>query len=260
MHVTVVMAVHNGESTVAAAIESIRRQTYGDWDFMIVDDGSTDGTSDLLEKEALADKRISVIRNPFNRGLAPSLNIGWQRARGDVIARMDADDTSMPERFEKQVAFLTSHPEIDVLGTAKAAVDSAGRVVGYGYRPEWHDDIAARMYKWNPFIHPSVMMRRRFLIDLGGYDEDERVRRAEDCDLWLRGYRRFRYHNLQEPLIRYRVHYRPSLLSIRGDAFVKLRAAHREGLLLSKGWYAFRSVAGSLLILMKLRHFRYVAP
>lgn len=258
MQVTVVMAVYNGVATVASAIDSIRHQTYTDWDFLIVDDGSTDGTSEVLERMASLDPRIAVIRNHANRGLAASLNIGWRQAEGEFIARMDADDVSLPQRFEKQVAFLASHPEVDVLGTAKEAVDAAGTFLAYGYRPEWHEEIASRMYRITPLIHPSVMMRRRFLEALGGYDESERVCRAEDSDLWLRGYRRFRYHNLQEPLIQYRVHRRPSMQSIAGIAYVQLRAAYREGLLLSKGWYALRSVAAGLLIRMNLYHPGYL--
>jgi len=171
---------------------------------------------------------------------------------------MDADDTSLPQRLEKQAAFFARHPEIDVLGTAKEAIDSAGRLVGYGYRPERHEEMVTRMYRINPFINPSVMMRGRFLKSLGGYDEGERARCVEDSDLWLRGYRRFRYHNLQEPLIRYRVRRRPSMQAIVNSAYVKLRAAYREGVLLSKGWYALRSVAAGLLIRLSLHHYRYL--
>jgi glycosyltransferase involved in cell wall biosynthesis len=259
MHVSVVMAVYNGASTVSLAIDSIRRQTYTDWDLLIVDDGSTDGTSVTLDCIAPRDPRIAIIRNHSNLGLAASLNIGWRQAGGEFIARMDADDVSFPRRFEKQIAFLASHPEVDVLGTAKEAVDTAGRFLGYGYRPEQHEDIVHQMYRITPFIHPSVMMRRQFLEALGGYDESERVRRAEDGDLWLRGYRRFRYHNLQEPLIQYRVHQKPSMQSIAGSAYVQLRAAYREHLLFSKGWYALRTVAAGLLTRLNLYHHPYLS-
>lgn len=255
MHLSVVMAVYNSQSTVEAAIESIRQQTYSKFTFVIIDDGSTDATSELLKTAAFLDTRIELIRNKTNKGLAASLNIGWRLGGGDIIARMDADDISMPCRFAKQIDFLATHPEIDVLGTAKVAVDSAGRLLGYGYRPEWHEEIVTRMYRINPFIHPSVMMRRRFLEALGGYDE--RLRRAEDRDLWLRGYKRFRYHNLQQPLVRYRVRSKPAPLAVALSAFVQLRAAYREKLLLSKGWYAIRNVASAMLIYLNLHHYRY---
>jgi hypothetical protein len=165
---------------------------------------------------------------------------------------MDADDISLPNRFEKQVAFLADHTEVDVLGTAQESVDATGKVLGYGYRPELHEELANKMYRINPMIHPSVMMRRSFLEALRGYDESERLLRAEDADLWLRGYRRFRFHNLQEPLLRYRISLKPSMQTITGIAYAQLRAAYREGLLLSKGWYVLRAIAAGLLIRMNL--------
>ena len=257
MHVSVVMAVYNAAATVARAVDSIRRQTYADWDFIIVDDGSGDQTARIVEQEAAGDARIKVFRNQSNRGLAASLNIGWRLSRGELVARMDGDDVSLPQRFEKQVDFLTRHPEIDVLGAAKLAVDESGAVVGYGYRPESHEAIAAGIYRINPFVHPSVMMRRRFLEAMGGYDEDIRLLRAEDCDLWLRGYQQFRYHNLQEPLIRYRTHTRPSVQAIRGSAFAKLQAGRRDGRLLAGSWYALRTVVTGALAIANLHRYRY---
>jgi glycosyltransferase EpsE len=256
MHVTVIMAAYNASSAVLRAVDSIRTQTYRDWDFVIVDDASTDKTWEILHRATSSDPRIRLLRNSSNKGLAASLNIAWRNASGELIGRMDADDVSLPRRLEAQVAFLEKHPEIDVLGTAMQAVTREGRVLGYGSRPESHGEIVERMYRINPFVHPSVIMRRCFLEQLGGYDE--RLRRAQDNDLWLRGYRRFRYHNLQEPLIQYRVPRKPSMQSIAGSAYVQLRAAYREGLLLSKGWYALRSVAAGLLIRMNLYHHPYL--
>ncbi len=257
MHVTVLMAVYNARGSVSAAIESIRAQTFTDWDCLIVDDGSTDGTWEILQQAASADRRISLLRNRSNRGLAASLNAGWRQARGEVIARLDADDISFPERLAKQVAFLERHPEVDVLGTAMEMVDATGRFLEYGRRPERHDEIVAQMYRINPFVHPSVMMRKRFLEALGGYDE--RLRRAQDADLWLRGYRRFRYHNLPDPLVRYRMADRLSPRSIAYCAFVQLRSAFRERRLFSRGWYALRTLAAGFLIYLHLYH-RVAAP
>jgi len=248
------MAVYNARATAGAAIKSIREQTFRDWDFLIIDDASTDGTREILNDAASEDPRISLMSNSSNKGLAASLNIGWRQARGGVIARMDADDISFPDRFQKQVAFLESHPEVDVLGTAMEAVDSEGQLSGYGYPPEWHEDIVARMYRINPFVHPSVMMRRSFLEALGGYDE--RMRRAQDADLWLRGDGRFRFHNLQEPLVRYRLPRKLPMRSILASAHAQIRSAYREGLLFSRGWYALRTLASGLLMHMGLHGYR----
>jgi glycosyltransferase involved in cell wall biosynthesis len=257
MHITVVMSVYNGEATIVSAIDSICRQTYSDWDLVIIDDGSTDGTADLLEAVVSCDPRIRLIRNSKNLGLAAALNIGWRQAKGELIARMDADDISLPNRFEKQVAFLANHPEVDVLGTAQESVDANGEVLGYGYRPELHEELASKMYRINPMIHPSVVMRRSFLEALEGYDESKWLLRAEDADLWLRGYKKFRFHNLQEPLLQYRISHKPSTQTIAGIAYAQLRAAYREGLLLSKGWYALRAIVAGVLIRMNIyqRHY-----
>lgn len=212
MHVTVVMPAYNGVAFIGNSVDSIISQTYHDWDPLVIDDGSTDGTLGLLRSAAERDSRITVIRNDLNRGIAASLNQGWRQASGELIARMDADDVSLPQRLEHQVGFMESHPEVDVLGTGAELVDRGGEALGLAFRPQQHEELARKMYKECPFIHPSVMVRRRFYEALNGYDEH--LRRSEDNDLWLRGYKRFRFHNLQETLIRYRVSRTLSLRSI----------------------------------------------
>ncbi|HLJ51216.1 MAG TPA: glycosyltransferase [Bryobacteraceae bacterium] len=246
MHVTVLMAVYNGARTVGDAIESICSQSYADWDLLIVDDGSSDDTWEILERYVAADPRIHAIRNPNNRGLAYSLNRGWQAADSSLIARMDADDVSVPERLQLQVDFMRLNPDVAVLGAGVLMVDDEGRTLGSVLPPELHRDLQAAMYKENPFAHPTVMMRRGFLETMGGYDE--RLRRAQDADLWLRGYRRFRYHNLQAPLVRYRLRRKPSFLSTAFSSFVLARSAWREGLLLKRGWCALRPIGAGFLI------------
>src|SRR3954471_23282431 len=126
MKVSVLMAVYNGSDVVQAAVQSILTQTFSDWELLIVDDASTDGTLPLLRELAAKESRIKVICNDFNRGLAASLNTVWKLAKGDLLARMDADDVSMPERLERQVGFMEAHPEIAVLGTGAELVDKKG--------------------------------------------------------------------------------------------------------------------------------------
>jgi len=250
MHVTVLMAVYNGRNSVLNAVESIINQTYDDWDFLIVDDASTDGTSELLQSLAARDARITVIKNPINRQLAASLNIGWRQACGELIARMDADDISLPERLERQVEFMQAHPDVAVLGTGAELVDEAGQSLGIAFRPAEHAVLAAKIYKECPFIHPSVMIRRSFLEALGGYDE--RRSGAEDYDLWLRAYTRFRFHNLQEALVRYRVRRTVFLKRILVTILVLVRAAYRDKHLLTGGWYALRLLLAATLTKMGL--------
>ena len=147
---------------------------------------------------------------------------------------MDADDVSLPERLSRQTEFMRAHPHGAVLGTGAEYVDEQGRSLGVFLPPEQHEALVFSRRQAVPLIHPSVMVGRSFLEALGGYDE--RLPRSQDADLWLRGYRRFRYHNLQEVLIRYRCRSVASFRTILAGAFVRAHAAYREGRLSTDGW------------------------
>jgi glycosyltransferase involved in cell wall biosynthesis len=242
MHVTAILPVWNGEATVVAAIESIVAQTYVDWDMIVVDDASTDGTAAVLDAWAARDARISVIRNHRNVGLARSLNLAWPRARGELIARMDADDVSLPGRFQAQVAFLCAHPEVHVVGTGIYLLDDRGRMRGAVLLPERHEELVATIFRRVPVIHSTVMMRRGFLEQTGGYDP--RLRRAQDADLWLRGYSRFRYANVASPLVEYRWRSRPSVAAIYYGTLVTARGVLRDGLVFTHAWWPLRVLLG----------------
>jgi len=239
--VSVVMSVYNASTQVMEAVESVRRQSFKDWEFLIIDDGSTDGTLDVLRQAARLEPRIRLVRNPHRSGLASALNTGWRIARSDLIARMDADDICLGHRLAVQVEYMRCHPEIDVLGTAVEVLDHAGRVVGLAHRPERHEELVAKLFKENPFIHPTVIIRRRLLEELGGYDES--LRRAQDFDLWLRAHRRFRFHNLRDVALQYRARRRPPTSAILWGTWALARGAAREGRLLSYTWYALRFLA-----------------
>lgn len=253
--VTVALAAYNAADVVARAIDSVMAQTYSRWEIVAIDDASTDATWDVLDAAARRDRRVRVIRNSTNRGLAASLNLAWRRGEGELVARMDADDISLPTRLERQVRFLDDHPQVAVVGTAARLIDDHGRWLGDAHRPEDHEELARRMYKETPFFHPSVMARRTFLESLGGYDE--RLRRSQDLDLWLRAYRSFRFHNLQDVLIEYRVPRRLPLEAILWGTFVLARAAYRERLLLTRGWYSLRFLVATLLNRLGLRELRF---
>jgi glycosyltransferase EpsE len=236
--VTVLMPVRNSVGSVERAVQSIIHQTYDAWELLVVDDASTDGTWEVVQGLARRDPRVVAIRNSERRGLGASLNLVWPRSRNELIARMDGDDESLATRLERQASFLSEHPKVAVLGAGAELVDESGAHLGVTLRPERHEELVRDMYRRSPFIHPSVMMRRSFLEALGGYDE--LLRRAQDQDLWLRAYRQFRFHNLQEPLIRYRVRRALSWEAILAGTFVLGRGAYREGRLWSHGWYAGR--------------------
>jgi glycosyltransferase involved in cell wall biosynthesis len=242
MHVTVILAVHNGEASIDAAIASIVAQTHDDWDLILVNDASIDRTGAMLDAWVARDPRIAVVHNGHNLGLAASLNLAWRRARGELIARMDADDVSLPERLEAQVAFFRSHHEVDVLGTGAFLVDDDGHPRGTAVRAVEHEELIAKIYKEVPFIHSTVMMRRSFLDALGGYDP--RLRRGQDYDLWSRGHRQFHYANLPLPLIKYRVGARPTFRAIFYATYVVACAVVRDGHLLTHSWWPLRCFLG----------------
>ena len=183
--ISVVMSVYNTEKYVAEAIESILCQTYRDFEFIIVDDASTDSSAYILEHYQAADKRIRVIRNECNLGLGVSLQRGTRSARGEFIARMDADDISLIDRFEKQVDYLKSHPEIMVLGGDCIIVNEQGGNITEAILPKDPDLMRWNMLLGNGLIvvHGVTMMQKKILEDIGNYSE---YRAAQDFELWAR--------------------------------------------------------------------------
>ncbi len=196
------MSVHDDAATVGAAIQSILGQTFGDFEFLIVNDGSTDGSGAIIDTFAAADPRIRAIHQP-NRGLIASLNRLVAEARGALIARMDGDDISLPERFAAQVAFLDAHPDHGVLGTNTNEIDEADRVtLCTDLHPLDHKAVQAALRRGSPVAHSSVMMRTAVVRAAGGYRAA--YRHCEDYDLWLRLSERTRIANLAERMLLYR--------------------------------------------------------
>ena len=236
--VSVVMAAHNAAATLAEAVESIRAQTMRDWKLIVVDDASRDQTSEILTAFEREDSRIRVLRLEVNRGLAYCLNLAISESSGEFIARMDSDDVALPDRLRAQLEFLTKHPEVDVLGTAAEIIGNGTIGRKLLVHPEGHDELAKQIYRRNPFIHPSVMFRRSYIQKVGGYSTE--LRRAQDYDLWLRSYKQFRFHNLQEPLMKYRAPRAPTLRNVAYSSRVIWKAVSRERCWVSKGWYTVR--------------------
>jgi len=199
--ISVVMSVFNGASHLEEAITSILQQTFANFELIIVNDASTDATGDILEK--FDDCRIRVITNPNNLGLTRSLNIGMAAARGKYIARMDADDLSLPHRLERQWQFLESHPDYALVGSSYYRIDEQGEIRALIQVLTEDADIRAGLTQQNWFGHGSVMMRREAVEQVGGYDEDFTY--AQDYDLWLRMSEHVKIANLEEPLYCWRV-------------------------------------------------------
>ncbi len=194
--VSVLMSVRDGAPWVSEAVESVLAQTASDLELIVIDDGSTDATPDLLA--SIRDPRLRLARHE-PRGLTRSLNRALSLARAPLLARLDADDLALPERLARQRAFLDSHPEVGLLGTAAREVDGAGHEVRIVSPPEEDAAIRRALIRQNPFVHSSVMMRRSVLARTGGYDETLSV--AQDYDLWMRMSRTTRLANLSAPLV-----------------------------------------------------------
>ncbi|MEN6351585.1 MAG: glycosyltransferase family A protein [Syntrophomonas sp.] len=198
--VTVLMAVYNGESHLGAAIQSILDQTYTNFEFIIIDDASTDNSRILAE--SYNDPRILILSNSHNMRLAGSLNRGIIDARGKYIARMDADDISLPHRLEKQVAFMEGNPHIGVSGSWLECFGDKNQIWEYPSDPQI---LQCSMLFQNQMGHPSIIMRRDLMIAKSlFYDAD--FLEAEDYDLWIRCSRHFSLANLAEVLLLYRWH------------------------------------------------------
>ncbi len=180
--ISVLMGVYNAEATAARAIDSILNQSFHDFEFLIVDDGSTDSTLSILTGFAARDSRIRVLRVESNGGLTRALNLGLSEAHAPLIARMDADDFSMPERLGKQFEAMRSNPSWLACGTDIRVVDRETGHVKHQTRPE--NDIAEALKQKNVFIHGSLLFRAQTLKDVGGYDEYFRL--TQDYDLLLR--------------------------------------------------------------------------
>jgi glycosyltransferase involved in cell wall biosynthesis len=202
--VSVLMAVHNGLPHLHEAVRSILAQTFGDFEFVIVDDGSTDGTPAVLAEYAASDDRIRLLKNERNLGLTPSLNVGLRASRAALVARQDADDVSLPGRLAAQTAFMDAHPEVALLGTVAMLIDDAGRPVRQMATPLSDAGIRWQMLFNNALCHTSVLFWR--VPDGGPVLYDESFRCAQDYDLWVRMQECGQVRNLPETFVQFRRH------------------------------------------------------
>jgi glycosyltransferase involved in cell wall biosynthesis len=196
------MSVFNDSEFLPAAVESVLKQTFADFEFLVVDDGSTDGSSQYLN--SLRDPRVRLVRQETNQGLTRSLQRGLGLAEGRYVARIDADDVAFADRLERQVAFLEHRPEVVLLGGGWAQVNEAGDVVRVLRQPERDLEIRWSSLLVNPFVHSTVMVRHDVLRE-HGLNYDEVFQTAQDYDLWSRLLRLGQGANLPGPLIYYRL-------------------------------------------------------
>lgn len=197
--ISVIMAVYNCEETIKEAIDSIVNQTYTDWELVICNDCSTDGTWAIVEsyRDKYPDKFI-LVQNDVNRKLAFSLNHCLEHATGYYVARMDGDDISLPERFSRQVEYLKQHPEVSLVGTAVQRFDETG-LKNLQVLIEHPDRYS--LHKSFPFAHATIMTYKSVYDKLNGYTVAKRTERGQDYDLWFRFfYEGFKGDNIQDAL------------------------------------------------------------
>lgn len=198
------MPVYNAERYVGEAVESILEQTWRDFEFIVIDDGSTDRSLEILNAYAAHDPRLRIVSRP-NTGYLLALNEGLLLCQGEYVARMDADDVAMPERLAQQIAFLDVHSECLMVGSALVRIDADGDILCEEHLPASHEEIEARLLLGLGAIgHPAALIHRQALVEVGGYREP--YYGAEDHDLWLRLAERGRLANLPDALLKCRVH------------------------------------------------------
>jgi hypothetical protein len=221
------MAVYDGGAYLGEAIESVLAQTFTDFELLVVNDGSTDDSGAILARYA-EDPRLRVLTNMQNVGLTHSLNKALAVATGELIARQDADDRSLPHRFRRQVEFMDANPTIALLGSDVRIIDDGGRPRRRRADYRARTPLGARwqLLFGNPFIHSAVMFRRNVVLDrLGGYDETCAL--SQDFELWSRLMAGFNACNLGDVLLDHRTHVR-SIGGRRDDGVIASRSANME--------------------------------
>jgi GT2 family glycosyltransferase len=196
------MPAYNAQKFIEFAVSSVLEQTYKNIELIIVDDGSVDSTKAIIDRLSKSDKRICLLLNKKNIGIAASLNKAIDCSKGEYIARLDSDDICMPTRIAKQIEFMERHKNVSICGSWAIAIDEKGRKIFNMYSPI---GLLLKYNYWkpSPFISSSVMVRRS-LLKKSNFDENFRI--SEDYDLWVRILNTHKGYNISRPLIKYRIH------------------------------------------------------
>ena len=251
--ISILMGIYNCETTLHEAIDSILKQTYSNWEFIICDDGSKDNSYNIAKNYEKTDpKRFKVIKNNKNRGLNATLNRCLEIADGEYIARMDGDDLCDPTRFQKEVEILNKHPEYAIVSTYMTTFDQDGEwgCIKTLERPQIKDFPTHVPM----FCHAPCMTRRTAFLDVGGYTEDRRLLRVEDYHLWYKFYAKgYRGYNIQESLYKMRddrnaLHRRTPRARINGiyATFVGFKMVHIPK------WMYIYAVKNAIMEIIKL--------
>lgn len=250
VRISIVMGMYNCESTIGNAIKSVVNQTFTQWELIMCDDASTDNTLKIAETFLLQyPDKIKLLRNTDNKRLAFTLNRCLELAQGKYIARMDADDCSLPQRLETQFNYLENHPEIDCVGTSRYVDDGTGAISIRDAREEVSPSL---LLNGVPFAHPTILIKRSVMKELGGYTVSKETQRAEDLDLWFRFFAAgYKGANIKEPLYLYRetkADYKKRTISAAlGTAFVFAKGYKLLNIPIHQRWRCLRPILSALL-------------
>lgn len=235
--VSVLMPAYNAEKYIAAAIESILKQTFSDFELIIINDGSTDQTPEIIEEYSQKDSRVIVLKNEKNLGICSALNRGLENARGIYLARMDADDWSYPERLKLQLDFLQDHPEVVIVGGMIEVCDQDLRVLNRRSYPLTDEEIRKKILRLNPFAHPATFYRLETAKKVGGYNPHLVL--VEDYDFYFRLGNYGKFGNLPQTILKLRTY--PASYSFQNisnqsrlNLYVRLKTVNEYGY--SMGW------------------------
>lgn len=232
--ISVIMPIYNAEQYIDAAIESVINQTFADFELLLLNDGSTDGSLARLEHFAAIDSRCKIFSSE-NKGIVLTLNSGIELAQAEVICRMDADDICRPQRFEKQFQYLKDHPHCVAVGSKVLLIDSEGLPIINMFEFTEHDaiDMANLSESGSYMCHPATILRKYAILKVGGYRQDYHY--AEDLDLFLRLAEVGKLSNLPEVLFEYRQHvksvgYANRVLQFKATHLAVIDARKRRGI------------------------------
>ncbi len=226
--ISVVMPNYNCEQYLDESISSILHQTFSNFEFIIIDDGSTDKSWEIIRKYAKQDKRIIAIHNKKNLWVHKTRNKLLHTAKGTYIAMMDSDDISNPTRLEKQIKFFAEYPSYGLCWTNFTLIDKTGKQVGEKQFPETDESIKASFFWRNPFGQNTIMMKSEIIDVIWHYDETLEV--AEDLDMWIRISTQYKMYNIQEHLVQYRIHGQNSILTRQKDHIKNTLAIRKRAL------------------------------
>lgn len=201
--VSVIIPAYNAERYIARAIKSILVQTFKNFELIVINDASTDNVLKILKKYQRLDKRIHIINNKENLQIAASLNKAVRTAQAEIIARMDADDRSFPNRLELQYSFLKKNTDVAVVGADIVIIDEKGNPISKREYPTTSKELKKVMFRYSPFAHPVVMFRKKIFLEFGGYDL--KMVPCEDIDLWFKIGSRYKFASIPRAILKYTI-------------------------------------------------------